>query len=218
MPRPLYDGGILCANCTRRFGGQSARVGSACRSQTGGVTLAALGATRCDLLMTTKDSCKNNFGFGDKLTLTPGPVQWNQTPGVRIPPLPLLPPREERAGERRVVGGTRKPLSPFVPHVEREKIGFSPQPCLIQWQCTRPFPIGCIGWERENCPPSAGLSNRLGSCERRVWVFPLPSDGRVRVRSFCLKYASCPGLVLAQTRSFAAWHSFAFEWRHVINS
>jgi len=38
----------------------------------------------------------------------------------------LLPPREERAGERRVDGQTRKPLSltlsPFVPHGEREKI------------------------------------------------------------------------------------------------
>ena len=43
----------------------------------------------------------------------------------------------------------------------------------------RPSPIG---WERENRPPSAGVSNRFGSCERRVWLFPLPSDGRVRVR------------------------------------
>src|SRR6266853_1351406 len=29
----------------------------------------------------------------------------------------------------------RKPFSPFVPHGERVKIRFSPQPCLIQWQC-----------------------------------------------------------------------------------
>src|SRR5438046_5644770 len=43
----------------------------------------------------------------------------------------------------------------------------------------RPSPIG---WERENRPPSVGVSNRFGSCERRVWLFPLPSDGRVRVR------------------------------------
>ena len=39
-----------------------------------------------------------------------------------------------------------------------------------------------IGWERENCLPPVGVSNRFGSCERRVWLFPLPSDGRVRVR------------------------------------
>src|SRR5205807_7662293 len=39
----------------------------------------------------------------------------------------------------------------------------------------RPSPIG---WERENRPPSVGVSNRFGCCERRVWLFPLPSDGR----------------------------------------
>src|SRR5216117_4041150 len=53
--------------------------------------------------------------------------------------LPLLPPREERAGERRVVCPTRKPLSPtlspFVPHGEREKIGLSPQQCLTKGCC-----------------------------------------------------------------------------------
>src|SRR6266536_3501963 len=43
----------------------------------------------------------------------------------------------------------------------------------------RPSPIG---WERENRPPSVGVSNRFGSCERRGCLFPLPSDGRVRVR------------------------------------
>src|SRR5438874_779838 len=43
----------------------------------------------------------------------------------------------------------------------------------------RPSPIG---WERENRPPSVGVSNRSGSCERRGCLFPLPSDGRVRVR------------------------------------
>jgi hypothetical protein len=50
----------------------------------------------------------------------------------------LLPPREERVGERRVVGPNRKPLSPtlspFVPHGEREKIGVSPQQCLTKWR------------------------------------------------------------------------------------
>src|SRR5438874_2499622 len=53
--------------------------------------------------------------------------------------LPLLPSREERAGERRAVRPTRKPLSPtlspFVPHGEREKIGVAPQQCFIQWRC-----------------------------------------------------------------------------------
>src|SRR6266487_3445386 len=39
----------------------------------------------------------------------------------------------------------------------------------------RPSPIG---WERENHPPSVGQSNRFGGCERRFWLFPLPSDGR----------------------------------------
>src|SRR5213596_1787952 len=39
----------------------------------------------------------------------------------------------------------------------------------------RPSPIG---WERENRPPSVGVSNRFGSCERRGSLFPLPSDGR----------------------------------------
>src|SRR5438552_1719141 len=47
--------------------------------------------------------------------------------GVTIRRLPLLPPREERAGERRANGTTRKPLSPFVPHGEREKIGVTLQ-------------------------------------------------------------------------------------------
>ena len=35
-----------------------------------------------------------------------------------------------------------------------------------------------IGWERENRAPPVGVSNCFGSCERRVWLFPLPSDGR----------------------------------------
>src|SRR6266480_12162 len=35
-----------------------------------------------------------------------------------------------------------------------------------------------VGWERENRPPSVGVSNLFRSCERRVWLFPLPSDGR----------------------------------------
>src|SRR6266704_3255981 len=39
-----------------------------------------------------------------------------------------------------------------------------------------------VGWERENRPPSVGVSNRFGSSERRGCLFPLPSDGRVRVR------------------------------------
>ena len=39
----------------------------------------------------------------------------------------------------------------------------------------RPSPIG---WERENRPPSVGVSNRFANCERQVWLFPLPSDGR----------------------------------------
>src|SRR6266540_7051013 len=46
--------------------------------------------------------------------------------------LPRLPPREERPGERSAVGPTRIPLSPFVPHGEREKIVL--QLCLIQWR------------------------------------------------------------------------------------
>src|SRR5438477_11150441 len=58
--------------------------------------------------------------------------------------LPLFPPREERAGERRVVCSNRNPLSPtlspFVPHGEREKTGFSSQQCLIHWQCSRSLP------------------------------------------------------------------------------
>jgi len=33
-----------------------------------------------------------------------------------------------------------------------------------------------VGWERENRPPSVGVSNRLGSWERRGWLFLLPSD------------------------------------------
>src|SRR5439155_4255409 len=37
----------------------------------------------------------------------------------------------------------------------------------------RPSPIE---WKRENRSPSVGLSNRFGSSERRVWLFPLPSD------------------------------------------
>jgi hypothetical protein len=49
---------------------------------------------------------------------------------VTIRTLPLLPEREERAGERRIVDPDPSPLSPtlspFVPHGEREKIGFSP--------------------------------------------------------------------------------------------
>src|SRR5437773_6273974 len=59
----------------------------------------------------------------------------------------------------------------------------------------RPSPIG---WERENRPPSVGVSNGFGSCERRVWLFPLPSDGRGS-GSFCWYYASCSVLVFAQT-------------------
>jgi hypothetical protein len=51
---------------------------------------------------------------------------------VAIRTLPLLPPREERAGERRIVGAYLRPLSqtlsPFVLHGAREKIGFSSQP------------------------------------------------------------------------------------------
>src|SRR6266566_8963836 len=39
----------------------------------------------------------------------------------------------------------------------------------------RPAPIG---WVSENNPPSVGVSNHVGSRERRVWLFPLPSDGR----------------------------------------
>src|SRR6266550_7449044 len=66
-----------------------------------------------------------------------GPLPLNQALGVTICGLPLLPPREERAGERRVVCSNRNPpsptLSPFVPHGEREKTGFSLQQCLIQW-------------------------------------------------------------------------------------
>jgi hypothetical protein len=54
---------------------------------------------------------------------------------VKFQRLPLLPPREERAGERRAVGPNRKPLSPtlspFVPHGEKEKLGLAEQ-CLIQ--------------------------------------------------------------------------------------
>jgi len=53
---------------------------------------------------------------------------------------------EERAGERRIVGPTRKPLSPtlspFVPHGEREKIGVAPQEGLIQWRCPQPLQGG----------------------------------------------------------------------------
>ncbi len=33
-------------------------------------------------------------------------------------------------------------------------------------------------WQRENRPPSVGVSNRFGSRERRGCLFPLPSDGR----------------------------------------
>ena len=33
-------------------------------------------------------------------------------------------------------------------------------------------------WERENRPPSAGVSDRFGSCLRRFWLFPLSSDGK----------------------------------------
>jgi len=39
---------------------------------------------------------------------------------------------------------------------------------------TRPPPIG---WERENRPPSVGLSNPFSRSKRRIWLFPLPSDG-----------------------------------------
>jgi arylsulfatase A-like enzyme len=39
----------------------------------------------------------------------------------------------------------------------------------------RPSPIG---WERENRPPSVGVSSHFGDCERPVLLFPLPSDGR----------------------------------------
>src|SRR5207249_4606202 len=70
MPRPLYDRRILCANRTRCFGGQGARAGSTFGPQTGGVTLATLWATPCDPLITTRDLCKNNFGFRGTLTLT----------------------------------------------------------------------------------------------------------------------------------------------------
>src|SRR5206468_10540349 len=63
----------------------------------------------------------------------------------------------------------------------------------------RPSPIG---WERENRPPSVGVSSRFGSCERPVWLFPLPSDGRGSgCGPFCLKYASCSALVFAKTLS-----------------
>src|SRR5580765_5192753 len=48
-----------------------------------------------------------------------------------------------------------------------------------------------IRWERENRPPSVGVSHRFGNGEGLVWLFPLPSDGRgqerVRVRGVLLE-------------------------------
>src|SRR5437867_8154884 len=34
--------------------------------------------------------------------------------------------------------------------------------------------LNTYGWERENRPPSAGVSDRFGSCHRRFWLFPPP--------------------------------------------
>src|SRR5439155_7065627 len=50
------------------------------------------------------------------------------------------------------------------------------------------LPRSHTGWERENRAQSVGVSNRVGSCERPLWLFPLPSDG-----SMCLE----PGLARA---------------------
>jgi len=58
-------------------------------------------------------------------------------------------------------------------------------------------------------------ANRFGNCQRRVWLFPLPSDER---GSFCLKYAFCQFLVFRLTPRTDIWDfglQFSFGIRHL---
>ncbi len=77
-------------------------------------------------------------------------VQWESLLTLILSPL--------RAGRGKRLGTVQKPLRILRhPH---------------------PHPGSLIGWEREKRRSSVGVISRFESCERRGWLFPLPSDGR----------------------------------------
>ena len=99
--------------------------------------------------------------------------------------LPLLPPREERAGERRAVPTPMKPLSPALSPSDgaREKAQCSAGHSLIQWQCREGIPPVGRDWERHagkarfslggRC--RSGGSGRLVPAESLLGTYLIPS-------------------------------------------